>query len=460
MDRQWAVRGFFISLILVSIVYLGMGAIQGTASTDSLSVGDSAAEPRNNITVATTQAFHPLITGGWFSGSKKGGNSSLVAIGKDGTIIYEESRYANYWDVDPSPSGNRTVEFVASKFLSRSDCAATTACFRNFIERVNLTTGERTRLYGEVVPITDRTVRWHDADRIDEDSVVIAGIENDRIFQVNTTSNTTEWSHDLTHHYPRSGGGDFPYDWTHINDVEVTDGGWILFSNRNFDQVAFIAPNGTIRESWSLGADDKHTILYEQHNPDIISPSEGSPSIIVADSENHRVIEYQRSAGEWERTWIFNDSQMAWPRDADRLPNAHTLIVDSNGHRVLEVDESGEIVWSITIDSPYDAERLGTGGGSSGPTASKAALQSHTGDAGEGAESDSVLKATLHGFVKTYLPQGLVNGIKFILPPWMTLIHAAALGVAALSFIGLMIAEIYYHPVQVSIRTPLEVKRE
>ncbi|MFB6311875.1 MAG: hypothetical protein ABEH64_11930, partial [Salinirussus sp.] len=51
-----------------------------------------------------------------------------------------------------------------------------------------------------------------------------------------------------------------------------------------------------------------------------------------------------------------------WPRDADRLPNGHTLITDSLNQRVLEVTRDGELIWSTTMAAaPYEADRLPIG---------------------------------------------------------------------------------------------------
>ncbi len=51
-----------------------------------------------------------------------------------------------------------------------------------------------------------------------------------------------------------------------------------------------------------------------------------------------------------------------WPRDADRLENGNTLITDSLNKRLVEVNRSGETVWSYnTPEVPYEAERLPEG---------------------------------------------------------------------------------------------------
>jgi hypothetical protein len=96
----------------------------------------------------------------------------------------------------------------------------------------------------------------------------------------------------------------------------------------------------------------------------------GTPTIIVADSGNNRIVEYARENGEWVRTWTVGQNTLNWPRDADRLPNGNTLVVDTLNHRVVEITPTGEVVWEYYATwGPYDAERVAHGDESSnGPT--------------------------------------------------------------------------------------------
>jgi hypothetical protein len=76
------------------------------------------------------------------------GPSRIVAYGPGGSIRYRNSSYQVYHDVDPSPVGDATVTYVASNGRLDADrCAGESKCMLNVIERVNLTTGEVTRLY-------------------------------------------------------------------------------------------------------------------------------------------------------------------------------------------------------------------------------------------------------------------------------------------------------------------------
>ncbi|WP_255199013.1 aryl-sulfate sulfotransferase [Halorarius litoreus] len=387
------------------------------------------APPRENVTVIATDS------NSWRGNASDGprARAELVAFNPNGSVRYYNDSHTRYWDVDQVPGTRMTVEYMYADHLEPSACPDTwntsmrrvdatiwqqyedarssEACTRNGYERVNLTTGEVTQVWSEITPGKEAT-RYHDADRLNETHLAVADIYLDRVFVVNTSSGETEWTWNASSAFDRESGGPYPEDWTHINDVEVLDDGRIMVSARNQDRVVFLNRSGGIDKGWTLGTEDDYSVLYEQHNPDYIPAERGGPAAIVADSENNRVVEYQRTNGTWNRTWTWRDGRMQWPRDADRLPNGHTLITDSNGNRVFEVNERGDVVWSVNIAFPYEAERIGTGDESTGgPSATQATLQSRTGGLGD----------RLQIAIKQILPGKYLNGLMYITPPWMGL---------------------------------------
>lgn len=204
----------------------------------------------------------------------------------------------------------------------------------------------------------------HDADRLPNGNTAIVDMGNDRAMIVNRGKETVwEWSADEhlspgTDFYEEYGGDPNPRgeeDWTHMNDIDVLENGDVQLSIRNFDAVIAID-----RESKEVvdvtGRPGNHDLLYEQHNPDRL---ESAGTILVADSENDRVIEYDIDSG--ERVWEYGgEGLLTWPRDADRLPDGNTLITDSQRNRVIEVDSRGEIVWEYGgVDFAYSADRVG-----------------------------------------------------------------------------------------------------
>jgi hypothetical protein len=314
--------------------------------------------PDGQVTVIATQGFYVSDE-----------EAELVAIDRRGEVIYYEDQYRVYYDVDPVPGTDHTVEYVAAKHFEGEDCAEVSSeeCTRNVLNRVNLSTGTVETLYAKLTPRV-ASARWHDIDRINDTRVVLADIVRDsvRIIDIERDETVAVWNAEDT--YDDDQGGSWA-DWTHVNDVEILPDGRIMASIRNMDEVLFLErENGTLtpNESWTLGEDENHDILHEQHNPDYIPPSRGGPAVIVADSENERILEFHRENGSWERAWGWQDERVQWPRDADRLPSGLTLIVDSHGDRVLEVTPDGEPVWTVEIGMAYDVERLGTGDESSG----------------------------------------------------------------------------------------------
>jgi len=203
----------------------------------------------------------------------------------------------------------------------------------------------------------------HDIDYLGNNSFAIADKANSRVYVYNNVTDTVTWKYDFIENFPRSAGGDsLGHEFTHLNDIDPEmNQSAFLVSPRNFDRV-FLINRSNKEVIFELGEEDNYDILYEQHNPDMLSHD--PYTVIVSDSENNRLVEYQHQNESWEEIWSYS-GDLNWPRDGDRLPSGNTLITDSGGNRVLEVTPQGEVVWEYEISiGPYDSERLGTGDGS------------------------------------------------------------------------------------------------
>lgn len=439
----------------VAVVVSGFVAAGGGSVADVTGTGQAVAPPSNGTTVVATDS------NSWLGREGEGprATAQLFAVAPNGTVTYYQDEHTRYWDVDPVDGTDATVEYVYADHLTPEECGGESVCTRNGVERVNLTTGERTEIYSRVTPGKHST-RWHDVDRLDADHLVVADIGRDRVYVVNTTSGIVEWSWDARSEFDvRESGGPYPGDWTHLNDVEVLSDGRIMVSLRNHDQVAFLDRETGLVESWTLGEDDDHDTIHEQHNPDYIPTEDGGPAVLVADSENNRVLEYggEETAGNvtWERTWTWSDGGLQWPRDADRLPNGHTLVTDSNGDRVLEVDESGEVVWTLDVAFPYESERLETGDESTGgPSASEANLESSTDAGANGEADDGGPLDPIRNAVSAAMDVPAANAVLYVLPAWMSRLHLAALLVAVLTTLCWVAVEAYWSAWSVSVERP------
>lgn len=429
LDRKRAVR---IALLVLVVVPVVIGLVAAGIHED----------PEREFSNATT------ISNGTVIVTHEPGN--LFIYSSAGSVQYRNTTYDQYNDIDEI-NGTNSLVYVASDHRRTQHCPdKKTRCTTVVIEKLNLSSLETTRVYSQT-NAGHRARGWHDVDRINESTYVVADIFEDRVFVLNTTTGIRTWTWNAQSWFPLSGGGAYPGDWTHINDVEILPDGRFMVSVRNQDQVVFLNRSG-VEQQWTLGSDDRHEIVSGQHNPDYIPASRGGPAAIVADSGNNRIIEYQRQNNTWTKSWVWTDSQMIWPRDADRLPNNHTLITDTNGDRVLETNENGTIVWKVAIDGAYEAERLNTGDESAGGYSATAAdLRPHSqANAGSGLSKNHLLI-----LLKRLVPQPVVSGLTYILPEWMPFYFYALPIISVGSAVVWIALELYWNWQYIRFRSPI-----
>lgn len=459
------IRILFAALIVLSIAVLVSGATAGGLSTAT----------EEDVPTAPESDGHTVIT-------ESGRAGTITAYEPDGSILYYENERTKYFDVDPVDDDPLTVEYTATDTIhTEGPTCGSPPCSKNVIERTDLETGETDVLVERYEP-QEIAAEWHDADRIGENRFLVADIHADEVFILNTETGVKEWAWDAQADYPVDEAGPYPGDWSHINDVEYIDdpgsevNGTVMVSMRNQDQVVFVDPEEGLQEEWTLGAQNDHSILYHQHNPDYIPTDQGGPAIVVADSENGNIEEYQREGDEWTQTWEWSDQWMQWPRDADRLPNGNTLVVDSHGNRVMELTPDGEggweAAWEVGSTMPYDAERLESGDESEGgESAQQLGYESRTPneDAGASAESESgfdplgAIVGFFHEiglFIESFIPHRIHNAILFISPVWMGTAHFAAIGVGILTALAWVGTEVAWQLRDAGVRARLPVYRE
>ena len=153
---------------------------------------------------------------------------------------------------------------------------------------------------------------YHNIDDLGDDRYAIADKENHGLFVYDAETNGTVREHVYAEHYPDSAGGG--EDFTHVSDIDAVDtGSHFLASPRK----------------------DDYEILHEQHNPTLLERD--PPTVLVADSENDRIVEYRRTNGEWTQIWAFppklpelNPVESCWDRLQKRfktrlIPDLSTL---------------------------------------------------------------------------------------------------------------------------------------
>lgn len=366
ISRWGWVRISTICALLIILIILGVSAITYTPpEAEAATIQNTS----GNLTVATTQ------------GGKTGEGAGLYVIDSETQdVVWSHTEFKRkYFDVDPLDSDR--LLFIAQTGDPPWK-GGDSWPFEAII--INWRTGE----------IIDRfPVGWdtHDVDYLGDGEFVIADktrppqiqdawlevnkrrgwVEQSRdriahrIYVYNRTSDRIVWEWYFADHFPATAGDGINNDYTHLNDVDPIDNGSaFLVSPREFDRVMLINRSSKGVE-WVLGEEDNYDILHEQHNPNLLSRN--PPTVLVADSENDRIVEYTRDGDDWIKTWVYSDG-LQWPRDADRLPNGNTIIADTANQRFIEVTPEKEVVWEKQLRrGPYDIERLQYGDEPSGP---------------------------------------------------------------------------------------------
>jgi hypothetical protein len=407
--RPWLARGVLACVVLLLLVPTGISAL----THEKVALGPGTVEqPADGKTYVAIQGFHFKGVGN----AKKPARLVVADENAEGRVITNGDKHGVNWfyDVDPLPNGNLLV----------------TATHPDGTVVFELDPETNENVWTERFDIHDT----HDVDLINGDQLLVANmrnndgsVSNDRVFVYDRSEGEIVWEWRFRDHYPNGTDGGFSADWTHVNDIDKVGDGEYLVSPRNFDQVILI-DRSTDEIDWRLGADDDYRTLDEQHNPDYLTGPDGERTVLVADSENDRVVEYAYRNDSWERVWTVTG--LNWPRDADRLPNGNTLITDTLNHRVIEVTPEGDIVWEFYAAwAPYDAER-GTGS-SHGPTMAEMGVSGTyeaTGGAGKGPASqetfsDWLVRSADEGAFEaqaTWFSEKYKHVTPFLRPVWMS----------------------------------------
>jgi hypothetical protein len=317
------------------------------------------------------------IQGGWVTG----GNVRLYA---DGQERWRETSADGYFEVSLLPDGSVLAAFANE---TSTDCGNldTAECARTGFRHIDPAGPDGPTVIAEYgFPVTSLTnSEVHAVDRIGEGEYVFVDMDRERVVVVADGAETWVWNASERYEAPPDPTS---RDWLHMNDVDAIGDDRFLVSVRNANQLVVLErgagvvdvvneDSGTADANcrrqgrlYDADGDDDVTcgdpaVIKEQHNPQWLGPG----AVLVADSENDRVVELHETDGVWDVAWVLREAnglELDWPRDADRLPNGNTLITDSLNQRVVEVDPDGEVVWvantagSGSPQIPYEADRL------------------------------------------------------------------------------------------------------
>ena len=290
-------------------------------------------------------------------------------------------------DVTRRPDGRVLAGFMDG---GRQDCEPHDApCARTGFQ--TLQSGPEPRVVDEYsFPVRSmKNSEVHDVEPLPGGGYLVTDMDQERIFAIEDGEETWEWRAESFYDAPED---PTRTDWLHINDVDRLGDGRYLVSVRNANQLVVVERGEGVVEVINedrTDADDgacqvrgeqlrdydgdgdircgDPDVLNHQHNPQPLDED----AVLVADSDNDRVVELHREDGTWNVAWSLERAgglDLKWPRDADRLENGNTLITDTLNRRILEVNRSGRVVWSYqTQRIPYEADRLPGGEPRSGP---------------------------------------------------------------------------------------------
>ncbi|WP_459193685.1 aryl-sulfate sulfotransferase [Halosimplex sp. J119] len=397
-----------------------MGGVDGSTPTptpsDGTAVPGGADEPTaTDAPLPETSRTLVGVQGGWVTHG-----SVLGYEGQD--VQWRNTQADGYFEVSMQEDGTVLAAFANE---SSTDCGRLgDSCARTGYRVIDPETGEIVDEYSfPVGGITNREV--HAMDATGDGGIVYTDMDEERVVVVENGTEVWEWRASQFYEAPEDPTS---RDWLHINDVDTIGEDRFLVSVRNANQIVIVERGEGVVEviNEDTGTSDDNclrgdrlvdadgdgdvrcgdpSVIREQHNPQWL----GDGAVLVADSENDRVVELHRTEnGSWEPSWILESAgglEFFWPRDADRLPNGNTLITDSRNKRVVEVNPQGELVWSVATDRvvtsgpgiPYEADRLPYGefagsygddetpsGGNTSATPTKTPLPRMNGSGSEG----------------------------------------------------------------------------
>ncbi len=278
-------------------------------------------------------------------------NGRVVMLDAEGHKLWQYGHATSYHDVSWLPNGTVLASFINNGY---HDCGPYNApCARTGVRVIDPKPSPHV-VYQWTFPVrSSLNSEVHDAELLPSGELLIADMDRERVFTL-APNRTITWQWNASERY-NPPPDPTRTDWLHINDVDRIGPGRYLVSVRNANQLVVLQRGKGVVEV--INKNGSPRLLNKQHNPQYLSKN----AVLVADSENDRVVELHRKGGTWKIAWQVHGAGKIgfdWPRDADRLPNGHTLITDSRNNRVVELNQSGKMVWSTRISSlPYEADR-------------------------------------------------------------------------------------------------------
>jgi hypothetical protein len=349
-------------LVLAAVAILAVTMGVGAATAPDVDTGGG----EGKLTLVGSQGGGPAIH-----------HYGSVYLLNGSETVWQEGSADSYFEVEQLPNGSVVAGFMQGGY---SRCGPyESPCTHTGYRLIDPDGPSVVSEYSfPVRTMTNSEV--HAATPLPDGGVVVTDMEEERLFIRENGTTVWEWRAASFYDAPAD---PTKTDWLHVNDVDYIGEDRFLVSVRNANQLLVVERGAGVVEVINEDRDDTDDghctrsteladtdgdgdvrcgdpeVMAHQHNPQWL----GNGSVLVADSENDRVVELRRTDdGTWEPVWKLygtGNLRFDWPRDADRLANGHTLITDTMNSRIVEVNEHGELVWSVaTLRTPYEADRL------------------------------------------------------------------------------------------------------
>jgi hypothetical protein len=368
--------------ILVLVATLGVSAATAPDRTVQRSPSVTPEATPTNATPGTPMAADTSVLVGSQGGGPEWKKHGRIYRIDGQRVVWNHSQADSNFDVTRLADGR-----VVTGFLERgadSGCNPYDApCVKTGYRVVDPDTAGGPEIVEEYsFPVrTGTNSEVHDVEPLGDGRFLLADMEYERLLIVEDGTVTWEWRAGSFYEAPPD---PTERDWLHINDVDVLDDGRYLVSVRNANQLLVVERGAGVVEVINEDTDGDDAsclktnelvdangdgdvrcgdpdVFDHQHNPQWL----GDGRVLVADSENDRVVELHEQDGNWSSVWTLSEAggfSLYWPRDADRLPSGNTLVTDSLNKRVFLVRPNGTVVWSYgTTRIPYEADAIGVG---------------------------------------------------------------------------------------------------
>jgi hypothetical protein len=362
-----------VELVLAGVLLFGLTVAGSALVAPDRSTAPAAADGAERATLVGSQ--------GGGAGWHEYGSAYLL----NGTEVeWREDTADSYFDVQRLPDGRVLAGFMDGGY---EECGPyESPCAHTGIRLIDPGADGGAAVIEEYsFPVRSQSnSEIHDAEPLPGGGFAMTDMDHERIMIVEDGEVTWTWNASTLYDAPAD---PTRTDWLHINDIDRIGEDRFLVSVRNANQLVIVertddgesevveiinadakgspddscTGNGQLRDTDGDGdvRCGDPAVLDHQHNPQWL----GDGAVLVADSDNDRVVELHRSDdGDWEIAWVVRSvdgRSLHWPRDADRLANGHTLITDTLNKRIVEIDENGTAVWSYPTERiPYEADRV------------------------------------------------------------------------------------------------------